>query len=122
MFSRRTTDCKLDWTYHGGDGEFSLGEVFGEPVDLPARVAEDDRLRDRHRLVQVAQRLQLPRLKHKTNTIMLPVLPVPVECFQTLCGTVPRAIEVTDGKKCPATSPIARGHMLSLPLTAETDY
>ena len=37
--------------------------LLRQPVDLPARVAEDDGLRDRQRLVQVAQRVQLPLLQ-----------------------------------------------------------
>ena len=39
---------------HAADGEVGLSQLFGEPVDLSSRVAEDDRLRNGQRVVQVA--------------------------------------------------------------------
>ena len=47
---------------HGGDGEVGLAHLVGQPVDLLLGVAEDDGLRDRERVVQVAQRVELPLL------------------------------------------------------------
>ncbi len=52
----------LHVSVHGGHGEVALVHHLGQPVDLAPRVAEDDGLRDRQRLVQVAQRVQLPIL------------------------------------------------------------
>ena len=37
---------KLGLVYHGRDGEVPLVHFLGEPVDLPARVAEDNGLGD----------------------------------------------------------------------------
>lgn len=45
---------------HGRDGELARLELLGEPVDLSSRVAEDDGLGDRDRLVQVRERVELP--------------------------------------------------------------
>ena len=42
--------------------EVARVHLLREPLDLPARVDEDHRLRDRQRLVQVAQRVELPLL------------------------------------------------------------
>merc|ERR1719361_470445 len=47
-------------TVHGGDGKVPGVHFFGEPIDLPARVAKDDGLGDGERLVQVAEGVQLP--------------------------------------------------------------
>jgi hypothetical protein len=58
-------------TVHGGDGEISLSELVGEPVDLSARVAEDDGLGDGDRLVQIGERIQLPLLLLDGNIELL---------------------------------------------------
>ncbi|KAI0558376.1 eukaryotic translation initiation factor 4A [Gracilaria domingensis] len=47
---------------HGGDDKVALLHLLGEPLHFPARVAEDDGLRDGERLVEVAQRVKLPLL------------------------------------------------------------
>ncbi len=47
---------------HGRDGEVTCRQLVREPVHFSARVAEDDRLRDGHRLVQIRQRVELPVL------------------------------------------------------------
>lgn len=49
-------------TVHGGDGELSLVELLGEPVDLSPGRAEDDGLGDGDSLVQVTQGVELPVL------------------------------------------------------------
>lgn len=49
-------------TVHGGDGELSLVELGGEPVDLSSGRAEDDGLGNGDSLVQVAQGVELPVL------------------------------------------------------------
>ena len=46
-------------TVHARDGEIARLELVGEEVHLSAGVAEDDRLGDGERLVQVAQRVEL---------------------------------------------------------------
>ena len=40
---------------HGGDGEVARGEFVREPVDLSARVAEDDGLGDGDGLVEIRE-------------------------------------------------------------------
>jgi hypothetical protein len=47
---------------HGRDGELSLVEFGGEPVDLSSGRAEDDGLGDGDGLVQVAKGVELPVL------------------------------------------------------------
>ena len=47
---------------HGRDGEVRLAHLLRQPVDLASRVAEYHRLRDRQRVVQVAERVELPLL------------------------------------------------------------
>ena len=47
---------------HGGDSEVTGGELVSQPVDLAAGVAEDDSLGDGERVVQVAERVELPVL------------------------------------------------------------
>mmetsp|Transcript_1012 Transcript_1012/g.2689 ORF Transcript_1012/g.2689 Transcript_1012/m.2689 type:complete len:399 (+) Transcript_1012:376-1572(+) len=47
-------------TVHRRDGEVGLSHLLGEPVDLFLGVAEDDGLCDGERVVQVAQRVELP--------------------------------------------------------------
>lgn len=49
-------------TVHGGDGEVTGSELVGEPVDLPAGVAEDDGLGDGDSLVQIGESVELPVL------------------------------------------------------------
>lgn len=46
----------------GRDGMVTLAHLLGQPVDLAARVGEDDRLGNGEGLVEVAQRLELPVL------------------------------------------------------------
>ena len=41
--------------------------LLREPLDLPARIAEDDGLRDGERLVQIAEGVQLPLLALNLN-------------------------------------------------------
>ncbi len=45
---------------HGRDGEVAGGELVGEPVDLPAGVAEDDGLGDGDGFVKIGQSIELP--------------------------------------------------------------
>ncbi len=47
---------------HAGHGEVGLPHLLREPVHLPLRIAEDDCLGDGERVVQVAQRVELPLL------------------------------------------------------------
>ena len=63
-------------TVHGRDGEITLGELLGEPVDLPAGVAEDDGLGDGNGLVEIGQGVQFPVLLFNSN----------VELFDTFEG------------------------------------
>jgi hypothetical protein len=58
-------------TVHGGDGEVTSSELVGEPVDLPAGVAEDDGLGDGDGLVQVGQSVELPVLLLDSNVELL---------------------------------------------------
>ena len=51
--------------HHGRHGEVPGVHLLGQPVDLAARVDEDDGLRDGQRLVEVAQRVQLPLLSNE---------------------------------------------------------
>jgi len=44
-------------TYDSGDGEIATVHFLREPFHLASGVAEDDGLRDRQSLVQVAQRV-----------------------------------------------------------------
>ena len=45
---------------HGGDSEVTGSELVGEPVDLPAGVAEDDSLGDGNSLIQIREGVELP--------------------------------------------------------------
>lgn len=56
---------------HGGDGEVAGGELVGEPVDLSARVAEDDGLGDGDGLVEIGQGVELPVLFLDSNVELL---------------------------------------------------
>jgi len=56
---------------HGRDGEVTGGELVGEPVNLPAGVAEDNRLGDGDRLVQVGERVKLPVFLLDSNVELL---------------------------------------------------
>ena len=47
---------------HAGHREVRLAHLLRQPVHLPLRVAEDDGLRDRQRVVEVAERVKLPLL------------------------------------------------------------
>mmetsp|Transcript_57834 Transcript_57834/g.136049 ORF Transcript_57834/g.136049 Transcript_57834/m.136049 type:complete len:268 (-) Transcript_57834:285-1088(-) len=59
---------------HGGDREVRLAHLVREPVDLPLRVAEDHSLRDRERVVEVAQRVELPLLAlHRHEKLLDPL-------------------------------------------------
>ena len=56
---------------HARHGEVLLLHLLGEPVDLSARVAVDDRLGDGQSAVQVAQSLELPLLALNRNIKLL---------------------------------------------------
>ena len=71
----------------GRHGVVALAHLVGEPVDLAARVGEDDRLGDGQGLVQVAQGLELPLL----------ALHVDVELLDTLEGQLVALDQDTDG-------------------------
>ena len=47
---------------HGRNGELSLVELLGEPVDLSSGGAEDDGLGDGDGLVKIAKGVELPVL------------------------------------------------------------
>lgn len=72
---------------HGRDGEVTGSELVGEPVDLPAGVAEDDGLGDGDGLVQVGEGVQLPVLLLDSN----------VELLDTFEGKLVLLDEDTDG-------------------------
>jgi hypothetical protein len=74
-------------TVHGGDGEVTGSELVGEPIDLPAGVAEDDSLGDGNSLVQVGQGVELPVLLLDSN----------VELLDTFEGKLVLLDEDTDG-------------------------
>jgi len=65
------TLCLVHVTVHGGDSEVTSSELVGEPVDLPASVAEDDGLGDGDGLVQVGQGVELPVLLLDSNVELL---------------------------------------------------
>ena len=65
--SRATTRTRIAGTHHCRDGKVAAVKLLGEVLHLTTRVAEDDRLRDRQRLVQVAQGVQLPLLALHLN-------------------------------------------------------
>jgi hypothetical protein len=74
-------------TVHGGDGEVTGSELVGEPVDLPAGVAEDNGLGDCDGLVQVGEGVELPILLLDGN----------VELLDTFEGKLVLLDEDTDG-------------------------
>lgn len=74
-------------TVHGRDREVTGSELVGEPVDLPAGVAEDDSLSDGNGLVQVGQSVELPVLLLDSN----------VELLDTFEGKLVLLDEDTDG-------------------------
>ena len=74
-------------TVHGRDGEVTGSELVGEPVDLPAGVAEDDGLGDGDGLVEVGERVELPVLLLDSN----------LELLDTLQGKLVLLVETADG-------------------------
>lgn len=56
---------------HGGNGEVTSSELVGEPVNLPAGVAEDDGLGDGDGLVQIGEGVELPVLLLNGNVELL---------------------------------------------------
>lgn len=56
---------------HGGDSEVTGSELVGEPVDLPAGVAEDNGLGDGDGLVEIGQGVELPVLLLDGNVELL---------------------------------------------------
>ena len=72
---------------HGRDSEVASGELVGEPVDLPAGVAEDDGLGDGDSLVQIRQSVELPIFLLNSN----------VELLDTFEGKLVLLDEDTDG-------------------------
>lgn len=77
----------LHITVHGGDSEVTGSELVGEPVDLPAGVAEDDSLGDGNGLVQVGEGVELPLL----------LLDGDVELLDTLKGKLSLLDQDADG-------------------------
>lgn len=61
-------------TVHGRDGEVAGSQLVGEPVDLPAGVAEDDGLGDGDSLVQVRESVELPLFLLDSNVELLDTL------------------------------------------------
>jgi hypothetical protein len=60
-------------TVHGGNGELSLVQLLGEPVDLASGRAEDDGLGDSDGLVQVAKGVELPVLLLNGNVCFVSI-------------------------------------------------
>mmetsp|Transcript_14814 Transcript_14814/g.33881 ORF Transcript_14814/g.33881 Transcript_14814/m.33881 type:complete len:372 (+) Transcript_14814:233-1348(+) len=56
---------------HGGDREIGLSHLVGEPIHLFLRVAKDDRLCDGERVVEVAERIELPLLALNSHKKLL---------------------------------------------------
>ena len=61
-------------SYHGGNSELASVHLFGQQVDLPPSVAENDSLGDRDRLVKIAKRIQFPVLLLYGNIKLLNTL------------------------------------------------
>ena len=61
---------------HRGDGEVVGAHLLCKPVHLALGVAEDDRLRDGERVVEVAQRVKLPLLALHSHKELLDALRV----------------------------------------------
>lgn len=59
---------------HRRYGKVRLPHLLRQPVDLPARVAEDDGLRDGQRVVQITQRVELPLLLLDGDEVLLEAL------------------------------------------------
>ena len=59
---RGAEDESLALTYHSRNSEITFTHLFGKPIDLSARIGEDDRLCDGQRFVEIAQRVQFPLL------------------------------------------------------------
>mmetsp|Transcript_4825 Transcript_4825/g.14215 ORF Transcript_4825/g.14215 Transcript_4825/m.14215 type:complete len:290 (-) Transcript_4825:429-1298(-) len=59
---------------HGGHGEVGLAHLLGEPVHLLLGVAEDDGLCDGERVVEVAERVELPLLPLNRHEELLDAL------------------------------------------------
>ena len=49
-------------THHSRDSKVSRVHLLGEPIDFAPRIAKDDCLGDGQRLVEIAERVQLPLL------------------------------------------------------------
>jgi len=56
---------------HGRHGEFTRGELFREPVDFPAGVAEDDGLGDRDGFIKIRECIEFPFLLLDGNVELL---------------------------------------------------
>ena len=56
---------------HATDSEVGLAHLVRQPVHLAARVAEDDSLGDGERLVEVAERVELPVLLFHGDEVLL---------------------------------------------------
>ena len=61
-------------TVHGTDGEVRLAHFRGQPVHFTLRVAEDDGLRDGERVVEIAERVELPLLPFHGHEELLDAL------------------------------------------------
>lgn len=81
------TLCLVHVTVHGRDSEVTGSELVGEPVDLPAGVAEDDSLSNGDSLVQVGESIKLPVLLLNSD----------VELLDTFEGKLVLLDEDTDG-------------------------
>lgn len=59
---------------HAGHGEVGLPHLFRQPVDLSARVAEDDGLGDGEGVVQIAQGIEFPLLLLDCDEVLFQAL------------------------------------------------
>ena len=58
-------------TMHTANSEIRISHLLRQPVDLAARIAEDNRLRDRQSVVEVTQRVEFPLLLLYSDEILL---------------------------------------------------
>lgn len=61
----------LHVTVHGGDSEVTGSQFVGQPVDLPAGVAEDNGLGDGNGLVEIGEGIKLPIFLLNSNVELL---------------------------------------------------
>jgi hypothetical protein len=105
---------------HGGHGEVVLSHLVGQPVHFLLGVAEDHRLGDGERVVQVAEGVELPLFLLHSHKELLDTLVVIRQTLLGHCGTYEKRSLVTSRVSSSLFTRILTGSFMNFMVMSNT--